>query len=164
MDRALDLIDKLIILNTNRAPNKIDQPLLTSNSCSTSIKINSFTFPLESVQEAKQLDLALCDKKFNIELKDRLLNNIGRNDGEVNGHYLNIMGNQLFTNVLLNAFTYKGIARGGVKKESFSGLRNVMAFFQSFLFDISPIFDANRTEKYVQTKLLRHSGSRIKRL
>lgn len=128
------------------------------------IKICSFEFPLHTVEGVKELDKALSDGKFKRELKSRIFKTIGKNDGDVGGQYLNKMGHQLFTDQLLLMFTFKGISRGGQKKESFSSLRNILLLFQNMLAEVNPAFDMRRTEKYIQTKLLRHCGSRIKRL
>lgn len=161
LDKALTMLEDLE-LKSKQSTNVDDPPLLSSSSSHSIIRISSFQFPLETVADAKLLEHALHDTKFKKELKERVFNNIGRNDGEVDGHYMNLLGNQLFTDPLLNLYTYKGIARGVMKKESFPELRIIMAFFQSVLFEVTPHFDSKRTAKYVQTKLLRHSGSRMK--
>lgn len=155
------------MLDTNKnlpaTTSECDQILASTSSDYGSITINTFVFPLSTVESAKQLEVALSDAKFRKELKTRIFKNIGKNDGEVGGQYMNKLGNQIFTDQLLQQYTFKGISRGGVKKECFAALRNVMMFLQNMLCEVNSTFDMKRTEKYVQSKLLRHSGSRIKR-
>lgn len=126
--------------------------------------IDSFSFPIETVVETRKLEESLGDEHFRDELVERVIKSVGKNDGIVDGHYLNRAANQIFTNELLSQYTFKGISRNGLQKENFGMLKNVLAFFHCMLSTVCPIFDEQRTEKYIQTKLLRHAGSRIKRL
>lgn len=57
-----------------------------------------------------------------------------------------------------------GISKNGSDKLSFIQLKNIMILFKEILCHVSPGFDMLRTEKYIQTKLLRHTGARLKRL
>lgn len=158
-------LDKVLSVLERRKNNDIDvdRNFASCNTVENNIQFCAFKFPLTTVAEARKLESALSEPKFRKDLKKMVFNNIGKNDGEVDGHYLNKMGNQIFTDELLTLYTYKGISRGGVHKENFGELKNIMVFFQSMLFEVSPVFDLQRTEKYIQLKLLRHSGSRAKR-
>lgn len=157
-------LDKLLLMIKSHDSRRDDiTEVFASASISTDGNFDTFCFPLNSIEECQKLNQALAIPKFSNDIMKNIFKNIGKNDGEVDGHFLNKIGNQIFTDVLLSKYTYKGISRNGIHKENFSELKNVMSFLQNVLFTVSPIFDQKRTEKYVQTKLLRHSGSRVKR-
>lgn len=160
----LDKILRVLQGQRNADEVSIDKGCASSSTVDNNIQLCAFKFPLTTIDETRQLESALREPTFRKELKKMVFRNIGKNDGEVDGHYLNKMGNQMFTDALLTLYTYKGISRGGAHKENFGELKNIILLFQSLLCDVCPIFDLKRTEKYIQTKLLRHSGSRMKRL
>lgn len=167
-NQSIDLL-KIVLAEINT---KCDQLLskntYTGNCSPNVVNIDSlligFTLPASNIEDAKKLNVILSDKKQRRLVKDKILMVVGNNDGEVDGHYLNKVGNELFTPTLLNSFTYKGISRSGSVKESFVQLKNIMTLFNEILCQVSPGFNMMRTEKYIQSKLLRHSGSRLKRL
>lgn len=83
------------------------------NSCpTTAYDISTeldFPLPVSTAEDAEKLNVVLSSKKKRRQVRDKILSSVGRNDGEVDGHYLNKLGDELFTLHLLNCYTYKGM-------------------------------------------------------
>lgn len=166
-NQSIELFKNLLAAINTKCDQLLSKNTDTGNCSAKAVNIDSlligFTLPASNIEDAKKLNDILSDKKQRRLVKDKILMKVGKNDGEVDGHYLNKVGNELFTPQLLNSFTYKGISRNGSVKESFVQLKNIMTLFNEILCQVSPGFNMMRTEKYIQSKLLRHSGSRLKR-
>lgn len=91
---------------------KNDENNYSDNSGHTvniSSSLIGFTLPVSTTDEAKKLNDVLGDKKQRRVLRDKILQTLGKNDGEVDGHFLNKVGNELFKPEILNSYTFKGI-------------------------------------------------------
>lgn len=99
----------------NSVVEKKQEFLSIVNSKNSTFK--TFSFPITTTDDCKKLDDALSNLSFRKELMEQIFKNVGKNDGEVEGHFLNKISNQIFQDTLLSMYTYKGISRNGIQKK-----------------------------------------------
>lgn len=93
--------DKLLSTKQNGA--KESCPANTSSVC-----VFDFALPVTTIAEVNKLNDVMSNKKQRHLLIDKILSIVGKNEGEVDGHYLNRVSDELITLHVLNSYTFKG--------------------------------------------------------